>query len=302
MKVVIFGASGFVGRNLVPKLIENSFEVVGSGSREKPADLTCEYVQCDVRDKQKVEGIVRGADFVVHLAAGNLRESMQDPLKDAETTILGSLNILEVCVKHKIKKIIFASTGAVYDVKNDEPVTEETPCKPHSPYAISKLAVENYLRFYHEKHGLNYVVFRLFNVYGPGQSASGGSLIPVVIDKISKGEEITIFGDGNATRDYVFVGDVCDCFVEALKREDIKNDFFNLASGYSASVKKIISAAEKALDKKAKIKYVKPNKSEILRIKTDITKLSKAFKKKPVEAVRWIEKHGDELVGTKRNS
>jgi len=90
MKVVVFGASGFVGRNLVPKLIENGFEVVGSGSREKPADLCCKYIQCDVRDKQKVEETVRGADFVVHLAAGNLRDSMQNPLKDAETTILGS--------------------------------------------------------------------------------------------------------------------------------------------------------------------------------------------------------------------
>ncbi|HDN86104.1 MAG TPA: NAD-dependent epimerase/dehydratase family protein, partial [Candidatus Omnitrophica bacterium] len=186
-----------------------------------------------------------------------------------------TLNILDAMKEYKVKKIIFTSASSLVGEVQKNPVSEDHPCKPKTPYGVSKYAVEHFLRVYYELYGLNYVVFRLFNVYGPYQYPESGALIPVVMNRILNDEEVYIFGDGSAARDFVFVEDVVAFLVKALEKEEVNNVVLNLGTGKLTSIKDLIELIAKVLNKSPRVVYKPARPGEIANFSADVTNLKK---------------------------
>jgi UDP-glucose 4-epimerase len=242
MKILVTGGAGFIGSHVVDAYLELGHEVVvvdnlSSGSIEN-LNPKAKFYKMDIRDSD-IEDLFKNEkpDVVNHHAAQmDVRKSVEDPIYDADVNIIGSLNILQNCIRYGVKKFIFASTGgAIYGEQDYFPADEEHPTRPLSPYGVAKLTVEKYLYFYKEVHGLNYVVLRYANIYGPRQNPHGeAGVVAIFTSKMLKGEQPVINGDGFQTRDYTFVGDVVRANVLALSYE--KSDVFNIGTGIETDV------------------------------------------------------------------
>jgi UDP-glucose 4-epimerase len=226
-KAIVTGGAGFIGSHLTDILLDREWEVLvvddlSSGKMDNLADARRRGAGVhvtDVRTAELPELFARFAPEVVyHLAAqSKVRPSMDDPIRDAEINVVGTLNVLGAAHHAGARKVCFASSGgAVYGDGARMPVKETAVKRPASPYGISKKIVEDYFRWYHEVHGLDYSLLALANVYGPRQDASlEGGVVAIFAQAILGGRRPTIFGDGNQSRDFVYVGDVCDAFLRA---------------------------------------------------------------------------------------
>lgn len=224
MKVLITGGAGFIGSQIADAYINNGHDVViidnmSTGVKEF-VNPNAEFHEIDICDP-KVSNIFKKHKFDVinhHAAQIDLRKSVEDPRFDIQVNIAGSVNLLQNAIANKVKKFIFASTGgAIYGEHDYFPADEEHPTRPYAPYGINKMCVEKYLYYYNHVHGLDYVVLRYANVYGPRQNPHGEcGVIAIFTDKILNGIEPLINGDGTQTRDYVFVNDVVNANVLAL--------------------------------------------------------------------------------------
>ena len=243
MKCLITGGAGFIGSNLADQLIENGHEVViidnlSSGKKEN-INKKAKFYKIDIRNDLSVLKIFKKEkpEIVFHLAAQvNVRESSKKPIKDAEINILGAINIFENCVKHKVKKIIFSSTGgAMYGDANIIPTPENYYELPMSPYGIAKLTTEKYLRYYHTVFGLQFIALRFANVYGPRQNPEGeAGVISIFCDRLLKRQKPIIFGNGKQTRDFVFVDDVVRALILAMNIKKI--GIFNISTAKETNV------------------------------------------------------------------
>jgi len=231
MKVAIFGASGFVGRNIIEAFKEKNIEMVASDIKKlELKDI--EFIKADILDPNAVTKVVKDADVIIHLAASSLPTSLKNPLLDARVNIEGTLNILNAAREHGVDEIIFSSASSLVGKVKYNPVDETHPCTPRTPYGVAKLACEHYLRVYHELYGLNYLIFRFFNIYGPWQCPESGALVPMIYKKLTTTGSFDVFGDGSRTRDFVFVEDVAKFYLKALKSKSrIKNEIVNLGTG-----------------------------------------------------------------------
>jgi len=279
MRVAVFGASGFIGINLMEELKRRNYDVIPADVKEPPIDIDG-FVKADIRDMEDVERVVRGADFVIHLAAHPLKDSIKDPVENAKVNVVGTLNVLEASKKFGVKKIVFTSASSLIGEVKYNPVDEEHPCKPKTPYAVAKYAIEHYLRVYKELYDLDHLVFRLWNVYGPWQMPESGALIPTVISRISNGEEVFVFGDGSQTRDFIYVEDVAKFLVKSVEL-DVKNEVVNLGSGKGTKVMEVIETVSKVIGKEAKIVKKPKRKGEIQNFYSNIEKLEKLFGDRP---------------------
>jgi UDP-glucose 4-epimerase len=246
MNIVLTGGAGFIASHIAEAYLQKGHNVIiidnlSTGQRENiPSEAT--FIECDVTDQKAVESIFHNysVDVINHHAAQiNVRASTDDPTFDARVNILGSLNLYEVALKHNVKKIIFSSTGgAIYGEINGEAPTESYYERPLSPYGISKLSNEKYLDYYHKVHGIQYVVLRYSNVYGPRQNAKGEAGVVAIFSKMMLNkEQPTIFGDGSQTRDYLYVKDAVQANVLAL--EENVQGVFNCATNTTTSVNQV---------------------------------------------------------------
>jgi len=244
MKVLVTGGAGFIGSHLVDKLVDLNYEVVViddlSTGKAENINTNVLSIKASINDEETLEELFSNNSFeyVYHLAAQiNLRKSISDPDIDANINIMGSLNIIKKCLKYKIKKIIFSSTGgAIYSANQELPFTEATIAQPSSPYGLSKLTIESYLQIMKNIHGLDFAALRYSNVYGPRQNAHGeAGVISIFIDKLSRGVNLTINGDGNQTRDFVYVKDVVAANILALELSGV----YNVCSNTEISVNTI---------------------------------------------------------------
>jgi UDP-glucose 4-epimerase len=256
MKIIVTGGAGFIGSNIVDELIKENHEVVIidnlSTGFENNINPRAKFYKMDIRD-DKIEDIFKkeSPEIVMHLAAQmDVRVSTKNPIFDAEINIGGTINLLENCVKYKVKKIIYSNTGgALYGEIDKEllPIDEKYPIKPLSQYGISKHTVEHYLYLYHINHNLNYTSLRYPNVYGDRQNPMGeAGVLSIFINKMLANEPPIIFGDGKQTRDYVYVKDVVIANLLALREGN--NKFFNLGSGQEVSVLDIFYILKKILN------------------------------------------------------
>ena len=283
MKVLVTGAAGFVGRNIVNALRKADIDFIASDVTNSPFGDDIEYVKLDITNRDNILKLFKDEDidYVFHLAAHPLSASIKEPVRDAMVNIIGSLNVMDASREFGVKKIVFSSASSIVGEVIRNPVDEDHPCKPKTPYGVAKFCVEHYLRVYQELYGLDYVIFRFFNVYGPYQYPSSGALIPVVMERIIKGQEVFIYGDGSTARDFIYVEDIADFYIETIKRKDIKNDIFNMGTGKLTTVKEVVELIAKVVGKEPKIVYKPKKPGEIMNFSADVTKLKKFFGKVP---------------------
>lgn len=248
MRVLITGGAGFIGSHIVRQLVNDNIDVVVldnliSGQFEHIPDGVI-FWQEDIRSTATRERIAGGHfDAIVHLAAQILVDaSIRDPYFDADENIMGLVNVLEGARAGGVRRVIFPSSAAVYgDVAESQlPLTEDTPLAPLSFYGLTKEMSERYLELYHRHYGLDYVVLRFANVYGERQGDKGeGGVISIFAKKAARGEDITIYGDGNQTRDFIYAGDIARGISRALVTEHA-NTAYNLSTQTETSLNDLV--------------------------------------------------------------
>ncbi len=245
MRVLVTGGAGFIGSHSVDALIEAGHEVavvddLSSGSRSF-VNPGAEFHELDIRSETLSEIFAAfGPSHVLHLAAQmDVRASLERPVFDADVNVLGSINVLQNCVEHKIQAIAFSSTGgAIYGDPDTLPATEETLPAPVCPYGVSKLAAEYFFRFYGQAHGLDFMILRYGNVYGPRQNPHGEAGVCAIFSRLMlDGQAPTLYGEGTPLRDYVYVGDVVRANLLGLERP--QRCAVNIASGEGTTVRKL---------------------------------------------------------------
>lgn len=282
MNILVTGGAGFIGSHLVDALIDKGHRVaiiddLSLGQREN-INPKANFYKLDIQSS-KTGGVFKKEkfDYVYHLAAQmNVRKSVADPIFDAKSNILGSLNLLENCLKFKIKKFIFTSTGgAIYGDAKIIPTPESYLAQPVSPYGITKLTVEKYLYYYQKEFGLNYIVLRLGNVYGPRQNPYGeAGVVAIFINELLKGGQPLINGTGKQTRDYIYVTDVVRALILAFKK---KGGIYNVGTSKETNVVTIFKKIIKVGRFQAKEKHGPAVKGEQKRSCLDCNKIKKEW-------------------------
>ena len=283
-RVLVTGGAGFIGSHTVDRLLVEGFDVVVldnlcSGELENVKQhLRSEsfrIVRGDVRDSRLVGELVGGVDGVLHLAAlVSVPESFRDPVLFNDVNVDGTLNLLRACVDFGIRRFVYVSSCAVYGEAEVLPIKEDCPLRPLSPYAISKLAAENYLRVFHENFGLETVCLRYFNVYGPRQAESEYSgVITRYLKNLRENRSLVIFGDGKQTRDFVHVQDVVEANTLALKSRGIAGETFNIGTGLATTINQLANTLLEVTNKtRLELKHSESRKGDIKRSVADISK------------------------------
>ena len=251
MKIIVTGGAGFIGSHLADNLIKEGHKVVIidnlSTGGKKNINTKAKFYKIDICDSHISEIFKKEKPKIVfHFTAQiDIRKSIDNPIEDAKVNILGSINILENCRRFKVKKVVFASTGgAIYGDADIVPTPESYPAIPLSPYGIAKLTIENYLNYYYKIFGLQFIVLRFANVYGPRQnSKSEAGVIAIFCDKILHGNQPTINGDGKQTRDFVYIDDAVEAIVLAMKTKKI--GIFNIGTAKETDVNTIFNLIKK---------------------------------------------------------
>jgi UDP-glucose 4-epimerase len=247
MKIMITGGAGFIGSHIADLLIHNGHAVVIvddlSNGKKENINPQAVFYHISILDGGLAEIFRKERPEVVihHAAQISVRDSVKDPLRDMEINIKGSVQLLENCKDHQVKKIIFSSTGgALYGEQDYFPADENHPMRPLSPYAIAKLSVEKYLFFYFTTHRLHYTALRYANVYGPRQDPFGeAGVVAIFCQRMLKGDQPVINGNGNQTRDFVYVGDVARANLLALQHEVTGE--INIGTGVETSINTIFN-------------------------------------------------------------
>jgi len=276
MKILVTGGAGFIGSHVVDRYIVEGHEVavvddLSTGFREN-VNPKAKFHKANICNAKAIEEIFeRERPEVVnhHAAQMDVRHSVDDPVFDATTNILGSLNLILAAVKHRVRKFIYISTGgAIYGEPKYLPVDENHGINPESQYGISKHTVEHYLYLYSHQSALPYTILRYPNVYGPRQNPKGeAGVIAIFIGKMLEGVTPTIFGDGEQVRDYLHVSDIVRANSLALVKGN--NDFYNIGSGVGTTVNELYRLLSKLLSFRQAPKYAPPRTAELQRIYLD---------------------------------
>jgi UDP-glucose 4-epimerase len=234
VRAIVTGGAGFIGSNLVDALVQRGDDVVVvddlSSGKRRNVNAAATFVEADIRDGFDAAG----AETVFHLAAqADVQTSMQRPDHDAAVNVVGTVQVLEAA-RAAGSKVVFSSTGGAIYGECGGPAPEDGPLRPVSPYGIAKLCAEEYLRGWNRIHGLSHVVLRFANVYGPRQDSSlEGGVVAIFLERMARGEETFIFGDGMQTRDFVYVGDVVQALLAAARHD---GGTFNVGTGQETTV------------------------------------------------------------------
>lgn len=271
MKVLVTGGAGFIGSHTVERLLVEGCSVtvldnLSSGLRTNVPEGV-RFIQMDIIDKALYTVLEDEAfDGVIHLAGQTMVPvSLDKPKFDCQVNIMGTVNLLEACRRTGVKRIVFASTAAVYGDVAEVPVQEEATKSPQSFYGLSKLTVEQYLHMYQQVHGVEYVALRYANVYGERQGDGGeGGVVSIFTRKVAQGEALMVHGDGNQTRDFIYAGDIAAANYQALVTTT-PNAVCNVGTQQETSVNELICLLEAAAGHSIAVTYVAPREGDIYR-------------------------------------
>ncbi|EGL98838.1 GDP-mannose 4,6-dehydratase [Ligilactobacillus salivarius] len=287
-KYLITGGAGFIGSNLVEKVVSQGDDVVivdnlSMGKLENIIHFSKKHVSFykeDITNFNFMEKLLvsENFDYIVLLGAvASVANSVQDPQKTHLINQEANLNIYEIIRKNnlKIKKLLFASSAAVYGDEPTLPKSEESVIRPLTPYAIDKFASEKYALAYGKLYNIPTVATRFFNVYGPKQNPESqySGVLSIIKDRLVSDKVFTMYGDGNQTRDFTYIDDVIEAMLILLRDPDIKWDVYNVATGKSTSLNEIIKIFEKVANKNLKIKYESKRQGDIENSQADVNKI-----------------------------
>ena len=303
--ILVTGGCGFIGSHIVDELIEDNkvtiIDNLSSGKIENLKDPNHEnltLIKEDLLDAD-LEEILKGKDYVFHLAAKvSVPGSVAEPLVYNQVNIDATVKLLIACKNNNVKKIVFSSSSAVYGENPNMPLRETELVMPCSPYAAQKASGELYLKSFYESYGLNYVALRYFNVFGPKQDENSpyAAVIPKFISAILKGESPVIYGDGEQTRDFIYVKEIAKANIAACESD--YNGIVNVALGKSMTINHLFDIVSEVLESDLEVKYLDERPGDIKHSLADISNLEKInfkpemdkFEENLRETVRWFRK------------
>lgn len=287
-RVLVTGGAGFIGSNLVDALLAKGYAVrilddLSTGKRTNlPLDNPkVELIEGDVANAALVHEVMIGCSAVVHLAAvASVQASVDDPVRTHQSNFIGTLNVCEAMRQTGVKRVVFASSAAVYGNNGEgESISEDTPKAPLTPYASDKLASEYYLDFYRRQHGLEPVIFRFFNIFGPRQDPSSpySGVISIFSERAVKGLPITIFGDGEQTRDFLYVGDLVNILMQAIEATGLEEGAVNVGLNKATTLNQMLQALGDVVGELPPISYGPARSGDIRHSRADNSRLLQRF-------------------------
>ena len=288
MRVLVTGGAGFIGSHIVDQLVreDHHVTVIDNLSTGLVSNLNKEaaFIEMDIRSAEMMDIFSREKfDAVIHQAAQTMvPKSLEDPRYDCDVNIMGTVHILEACRTTGVKKIVFASSAAVYGDKGQIPIEEHVYGEPSSFYGLSKLTIEKYLALYRQLFGIEYAALRYANVYGERQGDGGeGGVISIFTRKISASQGLEVFGSGEQTRDFIYAGDVAEGNIKALMATSLSG-VYNISTGSETSVNRLIELLSQIAGQQAEVQYQPAREGDIYR--------SSLSKKKAQDCLQWMPK------------
>ncbi|MGE8122165.1 NAD-dependent epimerase/dehydratase family protein [Pseudomonas fulva] len=286
--ILITGGAGFIGSHLSDALLARGYAVrivddLSTGKRDNLQldHPLLEFVEGDVADAKLVQRAAAGCQAVVHLAAvASVQASVDDPVRTHQSNFIGTLNVCEAMRIHGVRRVLFASSAAVYGNNGEgQSIAEDTPKAPLTPYAVDKLASEQYLEFYRRQHGLEPVIFRFFNIFGPRQDPSSpySGVISIFSERAVQGQPITVFGDGEQTRDFLYVGDLVQVMVQALEQAQVEEGAVNIGLNQATSLNQMLAALQQVVGSLPAVSYTTPRSGDIRHSRADNRRLLARF-------------------------
>lgn len=282
-RCVLFGGSGFVGSHLAGGLVREGYDVRIFCRDPDTSNLAgirgdVEIIRGDFLNEPDVKQALDGADYLFHfISTTNPVTAAADPVYDVATNITGSVRLFQAAADSGVKKIFFSSSGGtVYGETRQDSISEDAPLRPQNPYGISKVAIENYLRFFRHTYGMEYLVFRYSNPYGERQNPlAKQGVIPVFLNRIRHNESPVIFGDGSAIRDYIYIQDAVDATLACLHRR-FPDPVLNVGSGQGVSLTQLVECMAGVTGMPVRPTYVDDSRTFVSKIVLDITRISSA--------------------------
>lgn len=303
-KIMVTGGAGFIGSHIVDRLIEKGNNVIiidnlSTGLKENINPKAIFY-EADITDNKSLNKIFEKEkpNKVIHAAAQiKVEASIDNPVLDAQTNIMGGLNVLECCRKFKVKKIVYLCTGgALYGNPEYVPVDEKHPIRPVSPYGLSKYVLEQYFYQYHMHFKINFISLRFSNVYGPRDITESNHVIPLFIHNLLNKNEPYITGDGSQGRDFIYVGDVVDA-VELSMDANPRDLFLNIGTEKVISINELFSELISILKMRIKPRYVEERRGDVKQIYLNVKKAKEQLGWKAttglreglIETIKWFK-------------
>ncbi|TAH50279.1 MAG: NAD-dependent epimerase/dehydratase family protein [Chloroflexota bacterium] len=315
MKILVTGGAGFIGSNLVDALAEKEAHEIlvaddfSTGTRENLAhhasDPRVRVVELDIRDKARVRELMRGVDFVYHLAVQCVRVSIRDPYLVHEVNATATLHLLTAALDENVKRFVYCSSSEVYGTALHVPMNEEHPLVPTTPYGASKLAGEVYARSFYLTYGLPVTVVRPFNTYGPREHFEGpyGEVIPKFVVRALNDAPLVVFGDGSQTRDFTEVSDTVRGLIAAGECDALVGNVVNIARGQEVSINELAQIVLETLPQsKSKIEHQSPRPGDVQRHSADIARAKQILGFEPrVEISDGVKRYVDWLMRSEFN-
>ncbi|MEW7859537.1 NAD-dependent epimerase/dehydratase family protein [Pseudomonas chlororaphis] len=287
--ILITGGAGFIGSHLTDALLAKGYSVriLDDLSTGKPGNLPLdnprvELIEGDVADAALVARAMSGCRAVAHLAAvASVQASVDDPVRTHQSNFIGTLNVCEAMRQAGVKRVLFASSAAVYGNNGEgESIDEDTPKAPLTPYASDKLASEYYFDFYRRQHGLEPAIFRFFNIFGPRQDPSSpySGVISIFCERAQKGLPITVFGDGEQTRDFMYVEDLVDVLVQSLETPQLEVGAVNVGLNQATTLKQLLEVLGEVVGQLPPISYGPARSGDIRHSRANNQRLLQRFK------------------------
>ncbi len=307
MSILVTGGAGFIGSHVVDELIKDGQKVVViddlSGGFERNINEGANFIKGDIYDYELIKNIFtkNNIEYVFHLAA-YAAEGLSHFIKrfNYNNNLIGSVNLINQSIIHKVKCFVFTSSIAVYG-KNQLPMTEEIIPMPEDSYGIAKFAVEQELKISHDMFGLNYIIFRPHNVYGERQNIGDKyrNVIGIFMNQILQKKPLTIFGNGEQTRAFSYIGDVAPVIAKSIKVEKAYNEIFNVGADIPYSIKQLIEKVKNAMDSEPELRYLEP-RNEVVHAYSSHEKVDRVFNIKTKtnledgieKMAAWVKKYG----------
>jgi len=312
--ILVTGGAGFIGSNIVAELVRRGERVrildnLSTGRRENIAPLLSpeanpgiEFIEGDLRDLETVRRAVEGVDYVLHQAAlPSVQRSIEDPLATNEVNARGTLNLLIAARDAGVKRVVYASSSSIYGDSPALPKTEGMRPAPKSPYAASKLAGEHYCQAFYQVYGLETVILRYFNVFGPNQDPTSqyAAVIPKFVTAMLRGERPVIYGDGLQSRDFTYVTNVIRANLLAAKAEGVAGEVFNIACGKRYNLLELVAVINRILGTDLAPIHTAPRPGDVRHSQADISKAERMlgyrveveFEEGLKRIVEWYKSH-----------